>query len=113
VREEIAITRKGLEELDASNNNEEDASELVKYELLVKRDQDMTAFIDGFDATRAGIIAEQQAAQYVIVLLLEDISKGLDDSANMPSQEAHNDMEDAKVRHYIAALPCPALPSPL
>lgn len=48
---------------------------MAKYELLVKRDQDMTAFIDSFDATRAGIIAEQQAAQFVIVALLEDISK--------------------------------------
>lgn len=48
---------------------------MAKYELLVKRDQDMTAFIDSFDATRAGIIAEQQSVQYVIVALLESISK--------------------------------------
>ena len=33
----------------------------------------------------------------MVVALLEDISKGLDDSSNMPTQEAHAEMEDAKV----------------
>ena len=34
--------------------------------------------------------------QFVVVALLEDISKGIDDSANMPSQEVAHEMEDAK-----------------
>ena len=34
--------------------------------------------------------------QFVVVALLEDISKGIDDSANMPSQDAASEMEDAK-----------------
>jgi len=94
VREEIVQAKKGLEELESAT--EEDSSEVAKYELLVKRDQDMTAFIDSFDATRAGIIADQQSVQGMVVALLEDISKGLDDSSNMPTQEAHAEMEDAK-----------------
>lgn len=91
-----------MEELDSTT--EEDASEVAKYELLVKRDQDMTAFIDSFDSTRAGIVQEMQQVQYVIVALLEDISKGLEDGANMPSQEAHSEMEDAKVRCYTVCV---------
>ena len=38
-----------------------------------------------------------QSVQGMVVALLEDISKGLDDSSNMPTQEAHAEMEDAKV----------------
>jgi hypothetical protein len=96
LREEIAAAKRNLEEMDTVT--EEDSSEMAKYDLLVKRDQDMTAFIEAFPASRAGILAEQQRAQDTVVLLLEDISKGLEDSANMPSQEAHADMVDAKVR---------------
>jgi hypothetical protein len=95
MREEIALAKKNLEELDTVT--EEDSSEVAKYDLLVKRDQDMTAFIDSFPATRAGILAEQQTAQDTIVLLLEDISKGLEDSTNMPNQETHAEMEEAMV----------------
>lgn len=96
LREEIAAAKRNLEDMDTVT--EEDSSEMAKYDLLVKRDQDMTAFIEAFPATRAGILAEQQRAQDTIVLLLEDVSKGLEDSANMPSQEAHADMVEAKVR---------------
>ena len=64
----------------------------------------MTAFIDAFDGTRAGILAEQQTAQDTIVLLLEDISKGLEDTTNMPSQETHAEMEEAMVRLLCCSL---------
>ena len=40
----------------------------------------------------------------MVVALLEDISKGLDDSSNMPTQEAHAEMEDAKVLSYSYSL---------
>lgn len=98
IRDEISTARRNLQELEqsSSSNAEEDSSEQAKYELLVKRDQDMTAFIDSFDDSRNGILQEQEQVQYVIVALLEDISKGIDDSANLPSQDAHLEMEDAK-----------------
>jgi len=95
LREEISLARRNLEDMEATNEAE-DSGETAKYELLVKRDQDMTAFIDSYDDTRAGILQEQQQVQYVIVALLEDISKGLDDSSNMPTQDVHSEMEDAK-----------------
>lgn len=89
------MAKKNLEEMDTVT--EEDSAEIAKYDLLVKRDQEMTAFIDSFESTRTGILQEQQTAQDTIVLLLEDISKGLEDSASMPSMETHAEMEDAKV----------------
>lgn len=101
LREEISAAKKALEDMDSVT--EEDAGEAAKYDLLVKRDMEMTAFIEGFDATRAGILAEQQTAQDTIVLLLEDISKGLEDGAAMPSVEAHAEMEEAKVSPFFPA----------
>jgi hypothetical protein len=36
----------------------------------------MTAFIDSYEETRGGIVGEMQQVQFVVVALLEDISKG-------------------------------------
>ena len=45
IRETVKQARRNLEELESSlegGNNDEDSSETAKYELLQKRDQDMT-----------------------------------------------------------------------
>ena len=91
--------RKQLEDLTSSsfNQNEEDSSETAKYDLLVKRDQEMTSFIDKFDEVRGGILAEQQQAKSTITGLLEHIGTGIDDSTNLPDADVKAEMEDAKV----------------
>lgn len=94
LREETLSAKRTLEDLESVT--EDDSAEMKKYELLVKRDQDMTAFIDSFDSSRASILQETQAVQYIIVAILEDMSKNMDDGTNMPSQEAHLEMEDAR-----------------
>jgi intraflagellar transport protein 74 len=94
MREELAQARRNLDDLES--NVEEDSSEVAKYELLVKRDQDMTSFMDSFDQSRESILAEQKAAQFIIVSALEHISKGLDDTENMPSIDGMGEMENAK-----------------
>jgi len=94
LREENAAARRALDEMDTTV--EEDNGDAAKYELLVKRDQDMTAFMDKFDESRDAVLAEQQQAKDVIVALLEHISRGLEDSTNMPTQEALGEMEDAR-----------------
>lgn len=96
MREEIRVLRRNLADLDNVNSTEEDTGEAAKYELLVKRDQDMTAFMDTFDETRNGIIEDQQNTQFLIIALLEDISKGLEDTTNMPNPDAMGEMENAK-----------------
>lgn len=97
LKEEIQRTSKQLEELEAANaTNEAEDGDDKKYELLVKRDQDMQQFMDKFDETRIGILQEQQTCQDTIVALLESISKDMDESGAMPTQEALGEMEDAK-----------------
>jgi chromosome segregation ATPase len=95
MREEIAGQRRSLEDLQSSQDGG-DSEDTAKYELLVKRDQDMTTFIDKFDESKAGILSEQRESQFLIVALLEHIGKGLEDSTAMPSQEAVEEMETAK-----------------
>ncbi len=48
---------------------------IIRYELLVKRDQEMSTFIDGFEDTRLGVIDDQKKTKETIVALLEHISK--------------------------------------
>eukprot|EP00981_Chlorochromonas_danica_P002751 scaffold537_cov180-Ochromonas_danica.AAC.56 len=98
LREEIAGLRRHLDDLatSAMAGEQGSAEDAEKYELLVKRDQEMTAFIDAFEETSANIIREQKEAQFMVVALLEHIGKGLEDSHNMPSQEMRGEMESAK-----------------
>lgn len=52
LKEDVARARKQLEDLEAaasSATTEGDDGDDKKYELLVKRDQDMQQFIDKFD----------------------------------------------------------------
>jgi len=94
LKEEISNDKKTLEDLNSNNN--EDNGETAKYELLVKRDQEMTVFIDQFDETRNSIVYEQNKSKELIVALLEHLSKGLEESTNLPNQEVFSEMEDAK-----------------
>eukprot|EP01038_Epipyxis_sp_PR26KG_P011164 gene11164-14981_t len=90
LREDINISKKNLSEMDTT------ADVTAKYELLVKRDQDMTAFMETFDENRESILRDQEAIQYHVVAILEYISKGLDDTNNLPSQEALSEMKSAQ-----------------
>jgi intraflagellar transport protein 74 len=97
LKEEIASIKRGLEEVGNANSSpDDDAKEAEKYDLLFKRDQDMTAFIDKFDETREGVLREQNEAKDTVVALLEHISRTVDESSHMPSQDAVGEMQDAK-----------------
>lgn len=56
LKDEISNAKKSIEELESAGSatGEGDESEQAKYELLVKRDQDMTAFMEAFPETRNG-----------------------------------------------------------
>lgn len=96
---ELRNLRQQLDDLanTSFNQEEEDSSENAKYELLVKRDQEMTSFMDKFDDTRNGILMEQQEAKNTIVALLEHIGTGIEDSTNLPDADVKAEMEDAKI----------------
>lgn len=56
-------------------------------EVLQKRDQEMTEFIEKFDQTRQEALADQRIVKSTIVALLEHISQGLESQHQMPSRE--------------------------
>lgn len=93
-RDENARSRRELDDMDS--NQEDDAGDIAKYELLVQRDKEMTAFMDKFEDTRGNLLNDQQTARQMIVALLEHISRGVEDSTAMPSQEVMDDMENTK-----------------
>ncbi len=102
LKDEFQSSKNTLEELNHStsnsflSSNDADQDDIAKYELLVKRDQDMSNFIDSFDDNRNNILQEQRQIQYMIVALLEHIGKGLEDTNNIPSIDVMNEMENAK-----------------
>mmetsp|Transcript_24724 Transcript_24724/g.24952 ORF Transcript_24724/g.24952 Transcript_24724/m.24952 type:complete len:238 (+) Transcript_24724:359-1072(+) len=56
----------------------------------------MTAFMDKFDESKAAIQEEQAQLKNTIVMLLEHISRDIDDSSTIPTTEAMSEMEAAK-----------------
>lgn len=77
LKSEIDSAKKLLEDLN--NNVDEDSGEVAKFELLQKRDQDMTAFMEKFEGTKEGILEETETAKETVVALLEHISQGIED----------------------------------
>lgn len=107
-----AQRRKALEELVAEIEERRGSSgagasdEQAKYELLFKRDQEMTEFIDRFPDVRDKELSEQRRMQNTIVALLEHMSEGMARETSMPSaaqaEEMKEDLSD-KAREAKAA----------
>jgi intraflagellar transport protein 74 len=94
-REDISRYRKQIDDLE-NVKYEEDNSETAKYEMMVKRDREMTDQMEKYDGQRAEILAEKKASQDMIVALLEHISRELEDSTAIPSQEAALELQRDK-----------------
>lgn len=105
--EKLAGQRKALAELSADiEERRGEASDSAKYELLFKRDQEMTEFIDRFEEMRDKELAEQRRTQNLIVALMEHISEGMERETSMPSREQADEMKedlDDKNRELKAA----------
>lgn len=59
----------------------------MKLEVLQKRDQEMTEFIEKFDRAREDTLASQKVTRMTIVALLEHISGGLESEHHAPGLE--------------------------
>lgn len=95
LKAEIQRCQKQIAEMDVDiSERKSEGSDQQKYEVLLNKDQEMTAFIEGCDATKAEELAKTKEKQQSIVQLLENISKSLaaDKSINMNDQA--NDLED-------------------
>jgi intraflagellar transport protein 74 len=116
LEEENAARRKTIAELKADTDERRgEAGDSAKYELLFKRDQEMTEFIDRFDEMKDKEVSEsaelaqalyarhdlfvlqlseQNRVQNTIVALLEHISEGMDREKNMPTREQAEEMKE-------------------
>lgn len=59
----------------------------TKLEVLQKRDQEMTEFIEKFDRAKEDTLANQKVTRMTIVALLEHISGGLESEHHAPGLE--------------------------
>jgi hypothetical protein len=94
LKQEIANAQQKLQDLKtkANNQNNENGDELepydlAKYELLQKRNKDMTTFIDSFVENKQNILLEQKQVQSMIVSLLEHISKSKNNDNNETEED--------------------------
>lgn len=96
-KREIANLQNEIRKFDSDSNGVECTQEdIEKYELLVKRQEEMNNFFNNYEETYENLLKNKKETQYMIVALLEYISKNIEDSTNLPSQEAVLDMNDAK-----------------
>lgn len=95
VTAELERKRKTLEEVSAELEERKSGAagdDSAKYEVLYKRDQEMTEFIDRFPELKARESAEQQRVRDTVVALLEHMSSGLEREHSMPSKEEAGEM---------------------
>ena len=93
--EAAAQRRKAIAEVAAEiEERRGEAGDNAKYEMLFKRDQEMTEFIDRFPETRDKEVMEQRRIQTTVAALLEHISEGIERERSMPSRDAAEEMKD-------------------
>jgi len=78
---------------DAQEKKDE-SSDQQKYEILFTKDQEMTAFIDGFHDSKAEEEAKLKEKQESIERLLQNISKSLDLPTDVTPESHLIDMQD-------------------
>eukprot|EP00928_Gymnodinium_smaydae_P015027 TRINITY_DN15510_c0_g1_i1.p1 TRINITY_DN15510_c0_g1~~TRINITY_DN15510_c0_g1_i1.p1 ORF type:complete len:636 (-),score=124.05 TRINITY_DN15510_c0_g1_i1:213-2033(-) len=85
--------RAQISEVAADTQERRDDNDQHKYEILFAKDQEMTTFIDSFDASKAEEEEKLKAKQESICRLLDNISKAM--ALQNVSPEGHlRDMED-------------------
>jgi len=85
------ITDRQSNDRQSTNNA---TSEAQKYEVLYKRDQEMSDFIDKFHVTKEQVLKDQRELKRKNVALLEHISRDIESETNMPSKDRLLEMKD-------------------
>jgi len=95
LKAEIQRCQKQIAEMDADiSERKSEGTDQQKYEILFTKDQEMTAFIDSYDATKTEELAKTKEKQTSIVGLLESISKSMGADKSMSQEDQHKDLED-------------------
>jgi intraflagellar transport protein 74 len=94
--EEAKVAKKQLiaEATSEIDERRGEAGDNAKYEMLFKRDQEMTEFIDRFPEVKDKEIIEQRRIQNTVVALLEHVAEGIERERSMPSRDAAEEMKD-------------------
>ena len=94
VENENVKNKKSLAELQTDLTERKGTGDSQKYDVLFKRDEEMTGFIDKFASTKETELGDQKQIQETIVALLEHISTGLKRENNMPSAGNASEMRE-------------------
>jgi intraflagellar transport protein 74 len=95
LKAEIQRCRKQITEMDTDiSERKSEGNDQQKYEILLGKDQEMTAFIEGCDDTKREELAKTREKQENIVAALESISKSLTADKSINPQDQANDLED-------------------
>lgn len=90
----IQNTRRTMEEREKASESSSNTAESQKFEKLLKRDEEMTVFIEGFDETKEDILKEQAILRENIVALLRQLSTNKSHQENLPSIEEADHIRD-------------------
>eukprot|EP00746_Dinoflagellata_sp_MGD_P150083 gnl/MRDRNA2_/MRDRNA2_82013_c0_seq1.p1 gnl/MRDRNA2_/MRDRNA2_82013_c0~~gnl/MRDRNA2_/MRDRNA2_82013_c0_seq1.p1 ORF type:complete len:603 (+),score=163.27 gnl/MRDRNA2_/MRDRNA2_82013_c0_seq1:86-1894(+) len=95
LKAEIQRCKKQITEMDVDiSERKSEGNDQQKYEVLLSKDQEMTAFIEGCDDAKGEELAKTKEKQQNICKLLENISKSLAAETSRNITDQQNDLED-------------------
>merc|ERR1719453_54999 len=95
VREEITRYRKQTQEMQTDIEEKKgETSDKHKYEILFSKDQEMSQFIETFDAAKKEEEQSLVSTQQQICALLGRMSKAISKERNLPDQKQVRELED-------------------
>lgn len=94
IKKNIDNYEKKLREMANEESNPNQAeNEKKKYEVLFQKDKEMTDFIENYDKNRNQLIDQVRTIENNIVDLLEQSSKILDMSGQIPTEQEFGDVQ--------------------
>ena len=87
--------RRTVDELEAEQHEQEsEKQEVNKYQVLHKKDMEMTAFMESFEETKNKEVGQLQELEETIPALLEHMSSQVSRQTAMPSKAQVKDNKD-------------------
>jgi len=94
LQEQIKRHESKLQGVKMDLNESHPADSADKYEELLKKEKELTDFIDGYADNKSMVIEQTAAKKDAIVAILEKISKAIGMQGNLPSQRRYREMQD-------------------
>lgn len=94
VQSQVAKLREQVQQYDVDMDEAKGMQSEQKVKELMAKDKEMQEFIDGFEEQKSKDLENNVTTKETIVALLEHISRGLERTHNMPSQNKLTEMQD-------------------